>query len=370
MALRLLGKLVALGLMIASGTSAFAQAGSVEVGELDGVPYRVDIPDNWNHSLVVFYHGYSLVPDKFNKADGPGAVIAFTQRGYATVRSAYSTTGWALAEGFADTEKLRKDFAKKHGEPKETFVAGHSMGGALTMMTMERNPGPYTGALDLCGAVVPANEWAQRRFALLAAFEFYFPGLLPDMVPAPVNYVESPEVGKKLLDALKADPADAEKMRHLTSLYRDEDVAHLMQYIVFQISDFSHKAGGNVVDTANFILTGSGSAEEDFRLNDGVKRYSPDPAARKWMIANYSGTGKLAKPMLALHTVYDTLIPATSIAAYAERVTEAGSADHFVQQYVDHIGHCAFTPDEVGRAFDELVGWTHGGPRPAGGKLP
>ena len=87
------GCVAALGLIVAGGASALAQAGSVEVGALDGVPYRVDIPENWNHSLVVFYHGYSLVPDTFNKTDGPGAVAAFTQRGYATVRSAYSTTG-------------------------------------------------------------------------------------------------------------------------------------------------------------------------------------------------------------------------------------------------------------------------------------
>ena len=74
--------------------------------------------------------------------------------------------------------------------------------------------------------------------------------------------------------------------------------------------------------------------------------------------------------MLAIHTVYDTLIPATSLAEYSQRVSETGSVDFFTQQYVDHVGHCAVTNDEIGRAFDELVGWVHGGPKPKGGKLP
>jgi hypothetical protein len=38
-----------------------------------------------------------------------------------------------------------------------------------------------------------------------------------------------------------------------------------------------------------------------------------------------------------------------------------------VQQYVDREGHCNFRKEQVGDAFDELLRWTHGGPRPAPG---
>ena len=47
----------------------------------------------------------------------------------------------------------------------------------------------------------------------------------------------------------------------------------------------------------------------------------------------------------------------------------AGFGQNLVQQYVKRDGHCNFSPDEVGRAFDELVIWTHGGARPVPGLL-
>ena len=361
---------LALGVLLAGVHAGFGQA-LTQVGSLGGADFRVDIPANWNHSLVVFYHGYALGPTRYKQDAKPGGAISpFLDRGYAVIQSGFSVYGWALPQAFADTELLRKTFVKQHGQPRETYVSGQSMGGALTMMTLERNPEPYNGALNLCGAVLPTNEWAQRRFALVAAFEYYFPGLLPDLAPAPVNFVESDALKATLLQALKANPEKAAIMQRLTALYRDEDVAHLMQYIIYQISDFSRKGGGDPVDNANWIYTGTGSIEEDFRLNDGVKRYNADPRARAWMIQNYTATGKLRKPMLAVHTVYDTLIPATSLAEYSQRVSESGSVDYFTQQYVDHVGHCAFSTDEIGRAFDELIGWTHGGPKPKGGKLP
>ncbi len=361
---------IAVFVLLLASLTASAQPPTIEVGTTAGADYRVDIPANWNHSLVVFYHGYALGPTHYNKSPASGAITPFLDRGYAVLQSGFSVYGWALPQAFAETEALRKTFTQQHGQPRETYVSGESMGGALTMMTLERNPEPYNGALDLCGAVLPTNEWAQRRFALAAAFEFYFPGLLPDLAPAPVDFVESDALKAKLLAALKADPPKAAIMQRLTALYRDEDVAHLMQYIVYQVSDFSRKGGGDPVDNANWIYTGTGSPEEDFRLNDGVKRFRADPKARAWMLANYTATGRLNKPMLAVHTVYDTLIPATSLAEYSERVSESGSANHFTQQFVDHAGHCAFTNDEIGRAFDELVGWVHGAPQPRGGKLP
>ena len=362
-------RIAAFGMFLA-GLPVVAQTALTQVGVTDGAEFRVDIPANWNHSLVVYYHGYALVPTHFGKGQASGATKPFLDRGYAVIQSGFSVYGWALPQAYVETEALRKSFVKQHGQPRETYVSGQSMGGALTMMTLERDPEPYNGALNLCGAVLPTNEWAQRRFALAAAFQYYFPGILPNLAPAPVNFVESDALKAKLLAALKADPAKAAIMQRLTALYRDQDVAHLMQYVVYQVSDFSRKGGGNPVDNANWIYTGTGTAEEDYRLNDGVKRYNADPKARAWMIRNYTATGRLKKPMLAVHTVYDTLIPANSLAEYSERVSEAGSTNYFTQQYVDHIGHCAFTSDEIGRAFDELVGWVHGAPQPKGGKLP
>ena len=45
-------------------------AGTTEVGTLSGTPYRIDVPANWNHSLVVYFHGYSEGAYMY-RADGP-----------------------------------------------------------------------------------------------------------------------------------------------------------------------------------------------------------------------------------------------------------------------------------------------------------
>ena len=49
----------------------------------------------------------------------------FLQRHYAVLQSAYSQTGWAVEQGYADTEKLRQYFEKKYGKPKRAFVMRH-----------------------------------------------------------------------------------------------------------------------------------------------------------------------------------------------------------------------------------------------------
>jgi hypothetical protein len=51
---------------------------------------------------------------------------------------------------------------------------------------------------------------------------------------------------------------------------------------------------------------------------------------------------------------------------YAEEVARAGLADHLVQRAIRVTGHCEFAPAEVATAWDDLVAWVDGGPRPAG----
>ena len=78
----------------------------------------------------------------------------------------------------------------------------------------------------------------------------------------------------------------------------------------------------------------------------------------------------LLKPMLAVHTTYDPIIPADSVRLYADQVQRAGSSANFVQQYVKADGHCHFSGAETAAALDELILWKHTGKRPDPGILP
>lgn len=367
------------GLLMASALRA--QAPATELGSLADVPYRIDIPANWNHSLVVYYHGYSEKP--FVYAPGPinAAIKPFLDKGFAIIQSGYSQTGWALEQAFPETEDLRNFFIAHHGQPRETFVSGHSMGGALTMMTIEQRPDVYAGALALCGRLGSMDVASQQRFSWRAAFDFYFPGLMPPLVPTPPDYVETPELRAKVAAALQSNPAAAAAMRNLTGLRTDAALTHMMVYATYVIGDLQRKSGGNPFDNRDLIYSGTAGVDpiggdstpvtsaSDNALNDGVRRYAADPYALQYLLRNYTPTGKLLRPMLALHTTYDPIIPVATVTTYAEQIEAAGFGDHFVQQYVRHDGHCAMTPEETGRAFDELLDWVHNGRQPTPGLL-
>ena len=346
--------------------------GLTEVGFLAGAAYRIDVPSDWNGSLVIFYHGYAEHPVSFHIAEKlPRQELPILQRHYAIAQSAYSHTGWALAEAYPESEELRRYFAQKFGQPHETYVAGASMGGVLVSITLELNPRPYRGGLDLCGSVGPTYASFERRFALRAAFDVYFPGVLPALVPVPTDYDATPATRQHILAALRANPAAAAQMRSLAAVHNDVDLAWDMAYFTFVVGDMQHRASGNPFDNRNTIYTGAASAGSvaDATLNDRVRRYSAAPGARAYLHRHYTPSGRLGRPMLALHTVYDPVVPPGSLTLYAQQVEAAGQGENLVQQYVPHDGHCNISGDEIGHAFDELVQWTHGSGRPIPGPL-
>lgn len=351
--------------------------GTVETGKLAGAFYRIDIPTKWNHSLIVYYHGYAELPWTYHPTHSLlKQVLPAYERGYAVLESGYSNTGWAIDEALTDTEILRKYFVHKYGQPRETILIGNSMGGLLTSITLERNAKPYAGGLDLCGSVGPTYEAFTRRFAARAAFDVYFPDLLPPLVPFPSTGYPAPAPQseatlRKISDALRDHPASAEALRNLMDLHNDADLAHLIRYISYVVADMQHKAGGNPFDNRNYLYTGTrpNSTTEDNRLNDAVRRYAADPGARRYLALHYTPTGQLSRPMLALHTTYDPVVPGASLALYGHMVERAGFGENIVQQYVHRDGHCTMSADEIGTAFDELTTWIHTRRRPTPGLL-
>jgi pimeloyl-ACP methyl ester carboxylesterase len=348
-------------------SSNAAESAKTEIGTLAGARYRIDIPANWNHGLVVFYHGYAATPVTFDEGERISPMFdGMLARGFAVIQSAYSATGWAVEEGAADTERLRAFFVTGHGRPKQTLVAGMSMGGTLTVMAMERSPGIYDGALSLCGALEPSDRMMQRDFAMRAAFDHYFPDVLGPLVPVPHDFIPTDVLVAKVAAAMKANPAGT---RALLSFYGVGDAATLPDVVVFntfEIKEMQQRTRGNPFGNADLIYTGSG---DDFALNQGVHRYRAETAAVQRMARFYTPTGKLTHPLLALHDTGDPLVPASTAFEYALVAQRAGRGDYFVQQYVNKQGHCVFTPDEIDRTFGELLDWIRDGKRPASGPL-
>src|SRR5579871_6272767 len=117
---------VSLPLVALHGTAQQAGADAhvkVEVGTMNGASYRIDMPEQWNGVLLVYYHGYSEHPVVFQK-DEPNGMAQLASAGFAVAQSGYSVTGFALERAVYETEMLREYTVAHYGKPKETYVLG------------------------------------------------------------------------------------------------------------------------------------------------------------------------------------------------------------------------------------------------------
>lgn len=328
-----------------------------EFGKLLGAEYRMDVPDHWNHGLVVYCHGYEPRPEggHYDRSQPlePDLTV-FVKAGYALIQSGYSRGGWALEQAIPEIEALRKAFIEKFGQPKETYIAGHSLGGLLTVAILEKSPEFYDGGLDLCGVVGGAAEVLSHAFDHRVIFDYLFPGALPSPVKIPRDFHWSEEAANKLYLQLQANPRATATVRRITGIRNDKDLADVTLFGTYVLKDIEERAGGNPFDNRNTIYLGT---DDDNALNDGVKRYTADPGALAYLKRHQTLTGHLTRPVLAIHTTYDPLVSPTIPNAYSLRAREAGSGNLFVQQYVMHDGHCAITPEEVETGFKELRHW-------------
>jgi len=351
----------------ANATSSKSSGAVIETGMQKNAAYRIDIPADWNHGIVLFYHGYYVDKPGFDKQPLDKLKQSFVDRGFALLQSGYSDSGWVVDRADAETERLRQYFITTFGRPNETFVVGLSMGGTLVVKTLEQSPQRYDGGLSLCGALMSSDEFGNRGFALRAAFDYFFPNLLGPLVPVAKDFQPDEKNETTVALALAQNPKAA---ADLASFFHQNDrkaLAAEISFSTYELKDLQQKAGGNPFSNADLIYMGT---SDDDALNDGVKRYRADARAALYLARNYTPNGKLLKPLLALHTTNDPDVPGNTSFAYALAVARQGNGENFVQQYVKHEGHCSYTPEQVGTAFDELLAWVRHGKRPLAGALP
>lgn len=353
-------------LIYLASVATFAQDAKVENGTINGAAFRIEMPATWNKGLVMYCHGYQTVgsANNFENARAQALRKEFLSRGFAFAESAYSTQGWAVKEAVEDTEALRRYFVSKHGKPNETIVLGHSMGGAISIATIEKYPEVYEGALPMCGPLnVILNGFQERIFDMLATFDFLFPNVVGSLV----NLPQTAKLDQaKVKAAVEAAPDKAAMFAKHYSLASAAELPGVLAFWYEIVRELQFRAGGNPFDNRNTIYDGF---DDDVALNRGIKRYAADAKAREYLRQHYSPTGKIADPVLTIHTTYDQLIPGRFVSQYDEFARVAGTQDLFVAKFVVAKGHCNFTPAQTGSAFDELLNWIREKKRPAAGEI-
>jgi pimeloyl-ACP methyl ester carboxylesterase len=336
---------------------------AVHQGELNGVPYRIQIPPDWNHNLVMYAHAYQFPGGSWKPLpDVIGAV--FLERGFAVAESGYSSQGWAIKEAVSETEALRLHFAERYGVPDTTFVTGHSMGGLITLATIEIHPDAYEGALPMCGPLAPSLLFFKDHvFDMLVTFEALFGTNLPQEYRPVVEAAALPAPVAE--QALAADSLSSERFAAHWGIRRGELAGILSLYHALY-RELADRAGGNPIDNRNSVYCGF----EPIRgLNADVPRYGAEPQALQYLRRYYTPSGEIEDPVIAIHTTYDAGVP-PSLPDFYNTLTELqGTGEWFVQMYVEADGHCNIAPAYIGRAFDMLRAWAAGGARPEPGIL-
>jgi pimeloyl-ACP methyl ester carboxylesterase len=337
----------------------------VETDTLNGAPFHIEIPGNWNKVLVLYCHGYLPAGTKPGLNDVRLNLLrsAFVTRGFAFALSGYRTQGWAVKEAIEDTEALRRHFIAKYGQPRETFIIGHSMGAVVTLATIEKYPESYHGAMPLCGPLdVILTGFQERVFDMLVTFDFLFPGTIGPLV----NITGLAIVDrKKVTGALKAAPERAAMFARRYSNTVD-DLPRVIAYFYEINRELQKRSGGNPFDNRNTIYDGF---DDNAEINRGIKRYAADAKAREYLRQYYTPTGRISDPVLALHTTYDPLIPGRYVSAYGSIAGIAGTQDLFVAKFVVASKHCDFTLPQTMGAFDELLNWVRERKRPEPGEF-
>ena len=349
-------------LLMIAALSASADV-KTEEGEMDGAPFRILMPDEWNGRLVLFAHGYSGTT-QLGRRGVPLENYA-VKNGYAMAYSGYNETGWAVGAGVACTEGLRRYFVSKYGDPERTYITGASMGGTITITLMETYPDVYDGGLPMGGAVAsPLDFWKRNMFDLRVVFDYY----CPDIPGTATEFPESFTFKEHVVPVVKKFTENEDKMAELTKVtgVKSFELAPMMWFATEGLKEMYERCGGNPFSNMSRYYSGS---SDDRALNAGVKRYESDGKAVEYLLKHHEPTGEIKHPILAMHGTEDTLVPVEQTHRYEELLEKKGNGHLFVLKVIDRPGHVTFRPEEYEQAFKELVAWAEGGVKPTFGDI-
>jgi len=328
-----------------------------DFGHLGGSVYQIEIPEHWNHKLVLFMHGFGQLA-KRAAATPPRIRHYFIGHGYAWGASSFSSTSLIPGRAADETAALWDYFARKHGRPERSYVTGASMGGAATNIAAERYGNRFDGALALCGAAsqAPAVSITADFFAAGA----YAAGVKQADYDHAANV--SDLVNSRIRPALR-DPAEHLKFEDLYIQLSGGPRA-------FDREGFRMEENTNWSRAA--ITVGAGLVDNhdttypDPAFNRGAIRLRTNAEARRAFLAGNETTGNLQIPLLTLHSTGDGQVPINQAQIYQREVDAAGKSDLMVQRVIRDPGHCGFNDEEIATNFEALVAWVEHGTRPQG----
>lgn len=363
----------------------------------DGATYLIEVPSNWNRTLVLYSHGY-VVPGSSNPAVDVGDPITgayLLANGYALGGSSYATTGWAIQQALPDQIEVLDTFKTLVGPPSRTIAWGHSLGGIITAGLVHRYPTRFDAALPMCGVV--AGTWNQ---ALDSAFGF--DALLGSGSGLQLVNITDPTKNLGIAEGiLKAAQKTAQGQARIALAAALDDTPgwfdplsrepsrtdyvtqEANQYLWLSQVDFPFafalraeveaRAGGNpswnngvdyakqlkssvdYVEVQALYQAAGLSLDADLQAVNDAARIKAKQSSVAYLKHNIIFNGQIPVPVLTMHTKGDGLVVVEDESAYKD-VVDDGNNDALLRQlFVHRAGHCEFSPAETVVAFGALV---------------
>ena len=334
-------------------------------GRLGGAAFQIEVPVHWNGRLLLWMHGFEEFAAEA-QVTAPDFRRFLISRGFAWGASSFSSTSLIPGRAADETAALWDHFARRHGRPRWTYVAGLSMGGWAAHIAAERYGDRFDGALGLCGAsgTVPGLRIA-ADFLVAAA---YVAGVTQ------AEFDAASDVGELIERRIR--PALADPRRHA----RFEDIMidltggprafaregfHLEEETNWRRS--AVLAAARLVprrDTPYRLRPGAAATSEDF--NRRAIRLRTDDEGVRSFTEGMDVTGRLRLPLLTLHSTGDGQVPIGQAAILRARVRAAGRRDLLVQRVIEDPSHCGFTTAEQEASVADLVRWVEQDRTPRG----
>lgn len=383
-ALRFSKVLLAVVLSLALPSFAFGEESEKTGQTASGAHYKFRVPDGWNPSkgLVIWNHGYSFNPIGPVTDLGPLVDLQISE-GYAVAASSYSLSQWAVFNTKTDIEQMVQQFHADYGVPAFVLVYGASLGGLVTVQTVEQAEiGNVIGAMPICGALAGSRSWDGALDARLlydvvcgAVPGAAIPGGATGLPFPPDPTFNNVSLGIAINACfglpLPANQRTPDQQARLTRYLQltglpENFVVTVMGFSTFGLADLIYhpgKLGGaaNAVDNANVDYG-------DDAVNQAIQRVAGVAAQRERLYDNYVPNGNVGDVrIVSLHTDKDGLVVLENETDYVSKVPANRFALGIIRE--DVATHCGFTAAELVAGWESLRSWLGTGVKPSAASM-
>jgi pimeloyl-ACP methyl ester carboxylesterase len=393
---------------IANSSGQLSQTWTGIVG--DGAAYRIEVPPEWNGTLVMFAHGFRGTGNVV-WVDNPQLRQYFVDHGFAWAASSYAVNAYDVGDGVVDTHDLLEAFPSVTGlHARQVIMSGLSMGGEITAAEIEAYKGQFAGAMPYCGVLagndlfdyyLGANVTAAALTGTtisypttLAAGEAYAPGYqsaVQSELPA-LGITPNPATGGQTFttDLTKTGSLWADTVEQLSGGTRPGFQSALDYWNGFGFAPLTHipflfglypGLNGGTLGFANGSVAGNEHAL--YKFSDQPVRMLPKEIALNRSVLRVPVTatssadalspaelpaiqGDPGIPVLSIHGIGDLFVPISMDQRYDELMVAQGQGNLFVDRAIREVTHCGYTNNELSAGFSALVSWITTGVRPPG----